>query len=92
MCRDLVIDDALQRDEQFFVWLCDTTESIVQQTLGHQQFHCQALLFVKGLPKPSYLFVSSMKFLKLSSHGSTSFARSRSMMLLIRAAYAELFL
>ena len=57
MCRDLVQDDVLQRDEQFFVWLCGATESIVQQTLGHQPFHCQSLLVVSDFPKPSFVLV-----------------------------------
>ena len=39
---------------------------------------------------PSYLFVSLMKILRMSSHCSTSFARPRSLTLLISAAYAEL--
>ena len=38
---------------------------------------------------PSYLFVSLMKFPRMSSSCSTCFARSRSLMLLISAAHAE---
>ena len=57
MCHDLVFDDVLQRDEQFFVWQFAATESIVQQTLGHQPFHYQSLLFISNLPKPSFVLV-----------------------------------
>ena len=57
MCRDLVYADVLQRDEQFFVWHCGATESIVQQTLGHQPFHCQSLFFVSDFRKPSFILV-----------------------------------
>ena len=57
MCRDLVYDDVLQRDEQFFVWQRGATESIVQQTLGHQRCHCQNILVFFDVPKLSFILV-----------------------------------
>ena len=57
MCRDLVYDDVLQRDEQFFVWQCGATESIVQLTLKHQLFHSKSLFFVSDFPKPWFVLV-----------------------------------
>ena len=50
-------DDDLQRDEQFFVRQCGATESIIPQTLGHQPYLCQSLLFVSDVPKPSFVLV-----------------------------------
>ena len=92
MFRDLVYDDVLQRDEQFFVWQCGATESIDQHTLsGIDFFTAGVFSSSRILPNlPSYLFVSLMKFLRMSSNCSTSFAQTRSLMLLISAAYAEL--
>ena len=88
MCRDLVFDDVLQRDEQFFAWQCGATESIVQQTLGRRPFFTARVFSSSRIfPNlPSYLFVSLMKSLRMSSNSSTSFARSRSLMLLISAS------
>ena len=57
MCRDLVCDDVLQRDEQFFVWQCGATESTVQQTLGRQPLDLHSLLFVSDFPEPSFVLV-----------------------------------
>ena len=58
MCRDLVHDDVLQRNKQFFVWQCGATEPIVQQTLkGINLCHCQSRLFVSDFPKPSFVLV-----------------------------------
>ena len=90
MCRDLVYDDVLQRDEPFFVWQCGATELVVQQTLGHQPLNCQNLLFVSNFPKPSFVLVrlagevpeDAIELLHVF------LARSRSLMLLISAAYA----
>ena len=87
MLRDLVCDDVLQRDEQFSTWQCVPTDTIVLQT--------QASFFSlsRSSPRvefsqnlPSFLFVSLTTFLMMSSSCSTSFARSRSLMLLIGAA------
>ena len=50
-------DDDFQRDEQLFVWQLGARESIVQQALGHQPFHCQSLLFVSDFPKPPFVLV-----------------------------------
>ena len=43
--------------EQFFVWQCGATESIVLRTLGHQLFHCLSLFFVSDFPEPSFVLV-----------------------------------
>ena len=39
---------------------CGATESIVQQTRGHQPLHCQSLLFVSNFPRPSFVLVRLM--------------------------------
>ena len=57
MCRDLVYDDVLQRDESFFIWHYGAKESIVQQTLTHQSLYCQVLLVVSKIPKAAFVFV-----------------------------------
>ena len=90
MCRDLVYFDVLQGDEQFFVWQNGATESIVQLS-GINLFTARVASSSRIFRNlPSYLFVSLMKFLRISSNCSKSFARSRSLMVLISAAYPEL--
>ena len=62
MCRDLVYDDVLQRDEQLFVRQCGATESIVQQ-------NSRALTF-----SSARVFSSSQVFPNLPSY---SFDKTR---------------
>ena len=89
-CHDFVEDEVFQRGDKL-VRRCGESKPAVQWAFWHQLLDDERLLLSPVLAATALVRDASlMNILKMSSMGSTSFARSLSLMLLMSAAYAEL--